>query len=72
MGDLVDEGNENAARGLESAIAKVRHDATKTLEPTGECYTCGQDVAEGRRFCDVGCRDDWDKRQRLEKLRGSK
>lgn len=70
MADLIDEGNENAARGLESAIAKVRNDAAKMLEPIGECYECGTKLKKDLRFCDASCRDDWDKRQRLQKMRG--
>lgn len=70
MGDLVDEGNDNAARGLESAINKVRAEAGKVLVPKGRCYMCDADVADGVRFCDAGCRDDWDKQERLQKIKG--
>lgn len=71
MGDLVDEGNENAARGLESAINKVRREAGKTLEPMGECYMCGAEIEEeARKFCDADCRDEWDRREKLAKLQG--
>lgn len=30
--------------------------------PNGSCYNprCGDDVPEGRAFCDAGCRDTWE------------
>ena len=27
---------------------------------TGVCLWCGAPVAEGRRWCDADCRDDWE------------
>jgi hypothetical protein len=30
-------------------------------EATGECLFCGQPVVDGRRWCDVECRNDWER-----------
>jgi hypothetical protein len=26
---------------------------------TGFCLNCGEPLSDGRRWCDVDCRDDW-------------
>jgi hypothetical protein len=31
--------------------------------PTGACHNCGDDVAEGMRWCSPECRDDWERRR---------
>lgn len=31
--------------------------------PCGVCYNCGEALPADHRFCDVDCRDDWEKRQ---------
>ena len=33
------------------------------VEPIGKCYNCGEKVAEGVRWCDKDCQDDWKKRR---------
>lgn len=30
-------------------------------DPTGHCLYCGAPLAEGLRWCDVDCRDDWER-----------
>lgn len=37
-------------------------------EETGKCLSCGEPVA-GRRWCDIGCRDDWEADQRRGEIR---
>ena len=34
------------------------------LVACGGCHNCGERVAPGRLFCDVDCRDDYEKRVR--------
>lgn len=48
-----------------SAMSKVRTGPV----PNGTCYNprCGDDVPEGRAFCDADCRDTW---EQMRKLRG--
>jgi len=30
-------------------------------QATGECLWCGERLPDGRRWCDVECRDEWDR-----------
>ncbi len=34
-----------------------------TLPATGECFFCGKGLVHGQRWCDVECRDDWERAQ---------
>lgn len=63
MADEADQGNEIAELYLQQALT---HRPRETALPTtGFCHNCG-DPAENAAFCCVECRDDWDKRKRLE------
>jgi len=44
-----------------AAIAARRPEAP---EATGYCFNCDARLAPKLRFCDVHCRDDWQKTQR--------
>lgn len=35
----------------------------KWLEATGRCLNCGEELADGARWCDADCRDDWQRRE---------
>ena len=39
-------------------------------KPNGFCHWCEATVAETKSFCDHYCRDDWEREQRLLKLKG--
>jgi hypothetical protein len=44
---------------LDAAVANIRK---KSHEPipvnqSGVCWTCGEPVSDGRRWCDADCRD---------------
>jgi hypothetical protein len=34
------------------------------IEATGVCLNCEAPLAEGRRWCNADCRDDWERQQR--------
>lgn len=34
---------------------------------TGECHNCGASVPSGAKFCDVDCRDDWERRNSMRR-----
>lgn len=38
-------------------------------EATGVCLHCETPLSDGRRWCDAECREDWEKRQRAERMR---
>lgn len=40
--------------------AEVKDDATAT----GYCLYCGEPVSDGKRWCCVECRDEWEREQK--------
>lgn len=34
------------------------------LLPNSMCHNCGEAVLADAKFCDVDCRDDWEKREK--------
>lgn len=56
--DEADQGNEKAEQHLASALARRKESGPP---PVGYCYSCGEVVGPGRRWCDILCRDDWEK-----------
>lgn len=58
MTDLVDDAEANEAMERERAIAAAR--AWSPLQPTGRCHWCDEPVADGLKFCDPDCRDDYE------------
>ncbi|EEN5588745.1 DUF2116 family Zn-ribbon domain-containing protein [Salmonella enterica subsp. enterica serovar Mountpleasant] len=38
------------------------------LPATGHCYNCGEPIPVGL-FCDADCRDDYDKRKKLDAMK---
>lgn len=51
---------------LNFAVEKVVHQPV--LKPTGTCYNCLERVGGCRLFCDVDCREDYEKIQRSERM----
>lgn len=60
MSDEIDQANDRALADTAKAVAAAR--VAISLPATGQCYNCNEDVGLGLRFCDVCCRDDWEKR----------
>lgn len=62
MTDLYDQATEREETERARAIERAR---TATALPfVGACYNCDAAVPAGHRFCDVDCRNDWEKRAR--------
>lgn len=61
MADFADEAQAYTERHLEAALhnAKVEN---PTLRPRGACYNCDEKLPGKLLFCDVDCRDDYEKR----------
>lgn len=53
--DELDRAQEREEEMREDALAR-RH---PTLPYIGCCHWCGEITGGGRRFCDVECRDEW-------------
>lgn len=64
MTDIIDQANDHIEREMKM---RLEHRRASMLPATGECLNCGEHLDGERRFCDVDCRDDYDKRQRLKK-----
>ncbi len=62
--DQVDRATERESEILSDAIGEVRRHTA--LKYTGCCHNCGDITGGGRRFCDVDCRDDYEKRKKLK------
>lgn len=61
MADFADLGADREE--MDRALAlKVR--APDGPAATGECLCCGETLADGLRWCDADCRDDWQAGQR--------
>lgn len=61
---MADEADKADAYAFEMLTRAIAYASTRPphLAPIGECYNCRASVAEGMRFCDKDCMDDWEKR----------
>ena len=51
---------------LDEIKRKHQRNPTMDADPTGYCLNCGNpDIIKGMRWCDIDCRSDWSKRQRV-------
>ena len=59
MADEVDQ-TDSREEFLLDKLRRLRRD-TSDVPPIGDgfCLSCGDEVSDGRRWCDSGCRDDW-------------
>lgn len=64
MADEADRANDTAQQMLDFQLTARR----RALTPNGACHNCRQLVLDEVQFCDVHCRDDW---QRAENLRAA-
>jgi RNA polymerase-binding transcription factor DksA len=62
--DEVDQANDHIEREMQARLSARR---LAELQPCGSCYNCGEDIAPGRKFCDIECREDYDHRITREK-----
>lgn len=60
MSDIIDNANDTAELFLRAAVSKARIDGAPPS--TGRCFNCEEPVPSGLRWCDVDCRNDWQKR----------
>jgi hypothetical protein len=52
------------------SIANIRSAVGRTLLHSGYCYYCDENVHSPHLFCNLDCRDDWEREQRLKALAG--
>lgn len=61
MSDIIDTANDYAEVLTEAARQYRKPEGPKA---TGFCLNCEEVVAEGKRWCDAQCRDDYERRVR--------
>jgi hypothetical protein len=61
-GDIIDQGNEAAEIFRRSALSQRQPEGPAA---TGYCFNCEANLHNTKmRWCDAGCRDDWEKQRR--------
>jgi len=68
MSDVADRAEWRIAKDIEAAMAHVRK--TPKLEADGHCHYCDEDVAHEQRFCNMDCRDDYQREQEARRRAG--
>lgn len=62
MADVIDNASATQALIEEHQLNAARKQAGKLdAVATGHCLNCDEELSNGRRWCDAGCRDDWEK-----------
>ena len=56
----------------EYELQRIKRATAKSASPPycGACYYCSLSVPAPRAWCDAGCRDDWEREQRILKQSG--
>ena len=65
MADIADLANEQVAK--QEAMAMRRFEAAKSRVKevhTGKCLNCEEALDPPKRWCDLDCRDDWQRRSK--------
>ena len=64
MADIADLANEQVAKLEELAMRKFNVEKVKLkAQHTGKCLNCDEVVDPPKRWCDIDCRDDWERRK---------
>jgi hypothetical protein len=61
MTDIIDQASFQEEMARAAALANARN-KKPLLTPHCICYNCAEPIAIDYLFCDVDCRDDWQKR----------
>lgn len=61
MSDNADRADLRIADVVQSALAKTRR--AHRLHSDGRCQFCDEPVPDGRLFCGVDCRDDYERHE---------
>jgi len=68
--DKIDEAQGLIENVTENHISKIRSRVGKTLLYSGFCYYCYEGVHSPHIFCDLDCRDDYEREQRMNRIEG--
>lgn len=69
MTDDFDRASDREQKERELAIEAARK-RVALMPFIGACYFCGEDLKDGRRFCDSDCRDLYQSREAARKRNG--
>lgn len=67
MTDQYDRASELEQMARDDAL-RARRDEGPAM--TGYCFYCAEKVADGLRWCDAECRDEWATRAEIKKRQG--
>lgn len=70
MSDIADASDKLIETFIASAIAHAR--GKQGMKATGECRFCDEAIGSGKLFCNIECRDDYQKSQAAMKRNGGK
>lgn len=62
MADEADRANDYAQTELDANISRARTWKFEIIE-SDVCLNCGEETKDGRRWCSVDCRIDWERRE---------
>lgn len=69
--DIVDEAASLDSMFLDAAKQNQQRESAKShLKPNGYCYFCGEELEQGKLFCDKDCRDMYEKEQKMKRIQG--
>lgn len=63
MADEFDRASELEELARISALNYHQKNLAPSVQATGYCLYCGEELDDGRRWCDASCRDDWEAEQ---------
>lgn len=66
--DLCDECQPEIDNYINQCLAKTR--SKPPMTPTGFCLYCDEETENNKPFCNNECRDEYDKEQKLNRIRG--
>lgn len=68
MSDYADRSDTRIAQIVEQGLDQVRR--ASRMAATGNCHFCDEEVTPGNLFCDIDCRDDFERENRARRLAG--
>lgn len=63
MADIIDDANKLAEHQREQALKRRKPEGPP---PCGYCHNCNEPLTTGLRWCDLDCRADWERLQRVK------
>lgn len=68
--DKIDEAQGLTEDVTQNHISRIRSRVGKSLLFSGFCYYCYESVHTPYIFCDLDCRDDYEREQRMNRIQG--